>query len=166
MDLVMRQYWISFLLIFFFDFTSSYASDIDYRFKYKDVYACSLEKFKFLYNNDYRIWLNTYIIHTSEKDDHYVIFHNGNEYPSFKKSVSTNLYIQAGGLRWIEVDKMIGGTLKFKLYFLEESNVHLGESLANVDILVFDKESLSAISKKQWSITGSEMLVCWDYTSR
>jgi hypothetical protein len=132
-----------------------YAESDNYEFAWEDVFACSTKIFKSVNDLDTATSLSSYIIHTSKTDNHYVVFTHGNEYPSFRKHRSTELYVQSGGIRWLEIEDMSGGVTKFTLYLKKNNEIYT----ANLN---FDKSSLAAVVKKSWA-DKSELLICWDY---
>ena len=133
-----------------------HADNESYKFVYRDVFACSENKFESLFSDLTTFQsLNTYIIHSSKVDENYVVFSHGHEYPSFRKQKTTQLYIQSGGTRWSEIEQVAKGIKKFTLYLLKENITH-------TQTLIFDENALSAVIKKSWE-DESALLICWDY---
>jgi hypothetical protein len=138
--------------------TFVFAMESSYEFIYEDVYACSTKKFDSFDDLDTVTSLQTYFIHTSKIDEHFVIFLHGQEFPSFTKIKSSALYLQAGGLKWLEFYNLSDDITKFKLYFKKGDGTHITN-------LTFDKNALSAVRKTSWQ-EESQLLICWDYIKK
>lgn len=151
----MRRYLNKALVSMCFSLFSLQSTGSAYEFVYKDVYACSTSKFEFSGDIDLIQALNTYVIHTSAKDQHISIIFNHSEYSTFKQIESTYLYVQAGGLRWLEAIKIDDNITRFSLHTETKEDKFF-------TTLLFDKSSLSAVVKGNLS-EDSKLLMCWDH---
>ena len=154
----MRRYLSKALVSMCFSLFSLHSAGSAYEFVYKDVYACSTSKFEWSGEIDLLQTLNTYFIHTSAKDQHISIISNHNEFSTFKQIESTHLYVQAGGLRWLEAIKIDDNITRFLLHTEKKDDKFL-------TTLLFDKSSLSAVAKSNRS-EDSKLLICWDHLNK
>ena len=100
--------------------------------------------------------MSTYIIHTSNDPNHFSIIRNNDEYATFKKIENTELYVQSGGIRWLEFYKFDNNTTKFTFFI--DRHKH-GGSLFKF-FLIFDLQTMTAIENK---FDENKLLMCWKY---
>lgn len=150
----MKYFYI--LIIIFFS-SNLFA---EYQFKYKDVYACSPKKFEFYHEiqGDFLHVSETFIIHFSDDGDHFSIFTNGLEFSSFKKIDSTELFVQSGGIRWLEFHDLGSSMILFKLNTLKNNRSFLAS-------LLFNKKNKSAFYSNSWS-EYEVNLPCWNFLNK
>lgn len=126
----------------------------DHDFKYKNVFACGPSIVKDLPQGI--DGGNYFAIHDNEEGDKFSIYSKEYEYSSFKKIHYTELYVQRGGERWLNFNRLTDSIIRFELYNVQKE---YGKYLT---VLTFDMVGMSAIRKDSWR-EETELLVCWNY---
>ena len=146
-------------LTFLFSLTST-SVFADHDFYYEKVIACGPKVVERIPNDISS--LGYYVIHENMEGSHYSIYNNGIEFPSFKTIHYTNLYVQSGGVRWLEFKKSSDSIIKFELHTKQISR---GWKV----ILTLDTVASTAIRKLIYDDppegfrSDARLLVCWDY---
>ncbi len=137
-----------------FCFLNPLAGIADHDFEYENVTACGPEIVSSIpYGHAGRDYI---VIHDNKAGDQFSIVSNGYEYSSFKRMHYTELYVQRGGEKWLEFEKLEGASIRFELHD-DQSRYQ-----KYVTVITVHTDFLTAERTFSWKDEPLS-LVCWNY---